>query len=305
LRASRAIGLYAVAVILLGALLAPWLFWGVQRLTTQQPPAAWSFATYPFHRIFDRSVMIVALAGLWPLLRAVGFRSWRELGYARARGWWRHLLGGWALGVASFALIILVIVAMGSRSLHFDKTAGQMAGAALRYLLAGVAIALIEETLFRGALQGALQRGMRIAPAVVLASAVYSAMHFLKPMGVNIPANQVGWDSGFTCLAGIVSQALLQRDVLVEFVTLFLAGCVLGLAYARTGALYLPIGLHAGWVLANESARFLGARGATVHVVAWPMLALLLLVIARLCRTTFKPLRALEPSGSGPGARLT
>jgi hypothetical protein len=302
LRAPRAIGLYAVAVILLGALFAPWLFWGVQRLSSQ-PPAAGSFAAYPFHRIFDRAVMIVAFAGLWPLLRAVGFRSWSDLGYARARGWWRHALGGWAVGVASFALIIIVIVAMGSRTPHFDKTAGQMAGAALHFLLAGIAIALIEETLFRGALQGAFQRGMRVAPAVVLSSVVYSAMHFLKPTGVNIPANQVGWESGFTCLAGIVSQSLLQRDILVEFVTLFLAGGVLGLAYAKTGALYLPIGLHAGWVLANESARFVEVRGTTENIAAWPILALLLVVIARLCRTTFKPLRAPEPSGSGRGAR--
>ena len=289
-------------MILLGALFAPWLFWAVQRFAPQMAFTRF-LATYPFHRIFDRSVLIVALAGLWPLLRVLGFRSWSDLGYVRARGWWRQVLAGWALGVGSFALIIIVIVAMGSRSLHFDKPAGQMAGAALHFLLAGIAIALIEETLFRGALQGAFQRGMPVALAVVLSSAVYSAAHYLKPLAVNIPASQVRWTSGFTCLAGIVSQSYLQRGILVEFVTLFLAGCVLGLAYARTGALYLPLGLHAGWVLANESARWLGARGATEHVAAWPMLGLLLLVIARLCRTTFKPLGTGKPSGSGRGAR--
>ena len=302
--ASRAIGLYAVAVILLGALFAPWLFWGVQQMSGQ-PPAPGSFATYPFHRIFDRSVMIIAFAGLWPLLRAIGIRSWSDLGYAGTRGWAQHVVGGWALGIVSFVSIVAILVAMGSRSVHLDRPAGQFAAAAFHFLLAGIAIALIEETLFRGALQGALQRGMPAVFAVVVSSVVYSALHFLKPNSVNIPTNQVEWYSGFSCLVGVVSQSYAQRDILVAFVSLFLAGCVLGLAYSRTGALYLPIGLHAGWVLANESARWLGARGTTEHIVAWPMLGLLLLVVARLCRTTFKPLCAPVPSGSGRAAPST
>ena len=98
---------------------------------------------------------------------------------------------------------------------------------------------------------------MNVCAAVILASAIYSALHFVKPNRVNIPADQVTWSSGLTCLGGIVSRSLGQRNVLVGFVTLFLAGCILGLAYLRTKALYLPIGLHAGWVLANEFARWL------------------------------------------------
>ena len=304
MRASRAIGLYVVAVILLGALFAPWLFWAVQRWAAQLSVAQ-PLVAYPFRRVFNRSIMIVALAALWPLLRAIGFRSWSDLGYPRTRGWWRHALLGWALGAGSLALVIIATVAWGSRSLRLDRPAGQMAAVTLHFLLAGILIALIEETCFRGALQGALQRGMSAVLAVVLASAVYSALHFLKPNGVSIPADQVAWNSGFTCLRGIVSQSYRLTDDLVAFVTLFLAGCVLGLAYAKTGALYLPIGLHAGWVLANESARWLKAGAIIEDVATWPMLVLLFVLIARLCRTTFKPLRAPGPSGSGPAARST
>jgi membrane protease YdiL (CAAX protease family) len=302
LRTSRAIPLYAVAVIFLGTLLAPWLFWAVQRLAAQTS-APQSLAAYPFRRVFNRSVMIVALAGLWPLLRAIGFRSWSDLGYAPSRDWWRHVLGGLALGTGSLTLVIMLTIVWGRHYLHFDKPVGQMPGVALHFLLAGLLIALYEETFFRGALQGAFQRGMNVVVAVILASGIYSALHFLKPDGVNIPANQVAWTSGFTCLRGIVSQPFRQEDVLIAAVTLFLAGCVLGLAYVKTGALYLPIGLHAGWVLANESARWLKAGTIIEDMATWPMLVVLLVVIARLCRTTFKPLREPGHSNSGPAAR--
>jgi uncharacterized protein len=294
LRASKAIGLYAVAVIVLGALFAPWLFWAIRPVVT-----------YPFHRIFDRSVMIVGFVGLWPLLNALGLYSGSDLGYGRSDNWWRQALAGLALGIGSLALVIVVSIARESRSVPFDKSAVEMATAALHFLVAGTIVALIEETFFRGVLQGAWQRTMKPVLAVVLASVVYSAVHFLKPSGVNIPMDQVAWDSGFKCLAWIASQSFHSGDVLVPFVTLFLVGCVLGLAYVKTGALYLSIGLHAGWVLANEFARWLGGGSVIEYAACWPMLVVLLVLIAWLCPTKSKPLRSPEASDSGPAARST
>jgi len=304
LRTSKAIGLYAVAVVLLGALLAPWLFWTLQALAAHVPSIG-SLARQPFHRIFDRAILIVAFAGLWPFLRSAGLGTWSDLGYVKARGGWGQALAGFALGLGSFALLIVIEVAMGSRSVSFDKSAAQMTGAVLRYLATGIVVALIEETFFRGALQGALQRGMNVVAAVILASVVYSALHFVKPTHVIIPADQVTWSSGWTCLSGSVTRSVGERDVLVGFVTLFLAGCILGLAYARTRALYLSIGLHAGWVLANEFARWLGAYQIIEDKAAWPVLAALLALIAWLCRNKLKPLHPPGPSSSGGGAPAT
>jgi membrane protease YdiL (CAAX protease family) len=304
LRTSKAIGLYAVAVVLLGALFAPWLFWALQALAGHIP-AFGSLARQPFHRIFDRALLIVAFVGLWPLLRYAGFRSWGDVGYVKARGWWRHVLLGFVLGLGSLALVIAVTVLLGTRTLNADKSAGQMLGAFLRYLLTGIVVALIEETFFRGALQGAFQRGMKVGAAVILASVIYSALHFVKPSRVIIPPDQVTWSSGFTCLGGVASRSFGERDVLVGFVTLFLAGCILGLAYARTKALYLSIGLHAGWVLANEFARWLGAGRIIEDKLSWVVLAVLLVLVAWLCRNKLKPLRDPGPSRSGGVALST
>jgi len=302
LRASRAIGLYFAAVILLGALLAPWLFWAVQ-VVAPRVNALHVYATYPFHRIFDRAIMLVALAGLWPLLRVVGLPHWSDIGYVRARGWWRHALAGYILGVATLTVMIALIAFFGSHRLVFTKPSGQMASAAVKFFFVGVAVAVIEETFFRGALQGALQRRVNVAAAVALASAMYSVVHFLKPSGVLIPANEVTWTSGGKCLAWIVTQSMRQPGVAVQFVSLFLVGSVLGLAYAKTEALYLPIGLHAGWVLVNEFMRWSATVDVTQDVASWPMLVVLLVLMVWLCRTTFKPLRGPGLSSSGRGAR--
>ncbi|HUI06023.1 MAG TPA: CPBP family intramembrane glutamic endopeptidase [Verrucomicrobiae bacterium] len=304
MRASKAIGLYAGAVVVLGALSAPWLFWAVQWLAAEVPLARW-LGAYPFRRVFSRALMIVAFAGLWPLLRNVGIRSWNTLGYASAAAWWKHVLIGFAIGLGSLVIALAVSVALGERSVALDRSAGEIVGAMLRYALVGVVVALIEETFFRGALQGVFQREMNVVVAVILASLIYSALHFLRPHGAGIAAEDVRWSSGFACLAELVTRSFAGRDVLISFVTLFLAGCILGLAYAKTGALYLSIGLHAGWVLANESARWLGAGKIVEDVIAWPVLALLLVLVQWLCSAKLKPLGVSEPSNSGRGARST
>ena len=260
---------------------------------------------YPFHRIFNRSVMIVALAGLWPLLRNLGVRSWSEVGYVRTGGWWKHVLIGFALGLSSLVIAVGISIVCGARSLDHDRSVGEMTGAVFRYILTGILVALIEETFFRGGLQGAFQRGMNVITAIILASAIYSVLHFLKPTGVRIPVQEVNWNSGFMCLAGSVTRSFAERDVLISLLTLFLAGCVLGLAYAKTRALYLSIGLHAGWVFTNEFARWLGAGKIIEDVITWPVLALLLVLIGWLCRTKLKPLVVSESSVSGHGALST
>ena len=304
MRASKAIGLYFAAVILAGAALAPWLFWTVQQLA-HRLPALQGYATYPFHRVFDRSILLVALAGLWPLLRTLGFRFWSDAGYVRSPRWWRHVLTGFVIGIGSLTVLIAFLIILRGHRLTITRTPAQMTGAVVRFFLAGGVIALIEETLFRGALQGALQRRLNVALAVVVTSTVYSAVHFLKPNGVNISADQVTWASGGKCLVWIVTQSMRQKGMAIQFVSLFLAGCVLGLAYARTKALYLSIGLHAGWVVANEFMRWLATLDVTQDVASWPMLVALLVLMVWLCPTIFKPLRGPGSSSSGPAVRST
>ena len=79
MRPLRALVIYIVVVFVGGALLAPWLYWLAQAFAHSFP----KIAAEPFNRFVDRSLLILALAGLWPLLRALGVTSWREAGVVR------------------------------------------------------------------------------------------------------------------------------------------------------------------------------------------------------------------------------
>lgn len=283
MRPAKAIAGYAVAVTALGALLSPWVFWLVHP----------RFTDAPFRRVFDRVILGVALAGLWPLLRTLGIRSWRELGYVRAAAWWRHAIAGLVLGIASFAIAGGLLVMLQLRSFATPVgTAIQLGG----FLFAGVAVAIIEETFFRGGLQSAIQRGTNQRIAIIVTSIVYSVVHFLKPKGAGITAADVNWLSGLEYLGRVFARSGQAPGVAVGFVTLWLAGCVLGLAFARTRALYLPMGVHAGWVFTLKSYAWLtdangprtwwGGAALVDNVLVWPVLGLVLW----LCWKKLKPL---------------
>ena len=68
--------------------------------------------------------------------------------------------------------------------------------------------------------------------------------------------------------------------VLAGFTTLFFIGVILAHARLRTRSLWLPIGLHAGWILANSVFNKIAHR----EIVALPWLGKSLLIgIVPLC----------------------
>jgi hypothetical protein len=278
MKAIRAIALYLLVVIVLGALLAPWLFAAVHATGND-----W-LVRQPFKRVFSRALLIVALIGLWPLLRGVGYTSWGQVGYRRVPGWWRQLGWGFGLGLLSLAVAVALSIGVGHRSLA--PLPGLMGTLSLlgKLLLTAGLVAVIEETFFRGGLQGALQRGMPWLVAVVVASAIYSVVHFLRSKDADIARDAVVWSSGFTYLGRVLTRSFAHPDFAVGFTSLFLAGGILGWAYAKTGTLYLSIGLHAGWVLANEFVRELRGGKIIEDWLTWPALLALGVLIAWLCR---------------------
>src|ERR1043166_5927627 len=173
LRPAMAIAIYAVGVVVLSALVAPWAF----ILVHPHLPKV------PFHRVFDRVLLVVSLTGLWPLLRALGLRSWRELGFPRVDTWWRNAVTGYAVGIASFVAAGALLIALGERSFDADLSAGALVIQVLKFAATGIVVAIVEETFFRGGVQSALQRGFGTITALIVTSAIYSAVHFLKPKG--------------------------------------------------------------------------------------------------------------------------
>ena len=66
MRPLRALVIYLVVVFIGGSSLAPWLYRLAQSFAHSFPQAAHA----PFHRFMDRSFLVFAMAGLWPMLRS-------------------------------------------------------------------------------------------------------------------------------------------------------------------------------------------------------------------------------------------
>ncbi len=154
MRPFWALVIYLAAVFLGGALLAPWLY----ALTPYFAQAFPGLAQAPFHRFLDRSFLLIALAGLWPLLRALGATSAGALGLAPIYGQSKNLLSGLLLGALSLGAVAAFTLGLGGRAWLPGVTAHQIVGTLFRAAGTAVVVAVLEEILFRGGAFGGLRR---------------------------------------------------------------------------------------------------------------------------------------------------
>ena len=241
MRPVRALVIYIAVVFIGGALLAPWL-WQLAQLFSNSFP---HIAGAPFHRFLDRSFLILALVGLWPLLRALGATAWHEIGLVPPYGHWKKLFGGMLLGFLSLAAVAVIALCLGGRGMAQDLTAHKLVGGISSAVGTAAVVAILEEILFRGGVFGGLRRVLFWPIALLISSAIYAIVHFLQRVEL---AGPVGWNSGLVLLPQKLGGFADIHALVPGFFSLTLVGVLLGLAYQRTGNLYFSIGLHAGWI---------------------------------------------------------
>src|SRR5581483_10714672 len=269
MRPLRALLVFVLVVFVGGALLAPWLYW----LTQAIAPGS-HLAGSPFHRFVNRSLLGLALIGIWPLLRSLGARSWREVGLVNPAGEWRRVASGFALGFGS-----LSAAELGRKLLGAAGTA--------------VIVSVLEEILFRGAIFGGLRRIWDWRFALLLSSAIYAIVHFMESARLSGP---VTWTSGLELLPRMLRGFADWQTVIPGFFNLTLAGSLLALAYQRTGNLYLSMGLHAGWIFWLKSYGMVTSTVPGAHswffgtdklIDGWLALLVLAFALAVLVRLPF------------------
>jgi membrane protease YdiL (CAAX protease family) len=247
---------YLVAVILLGALLAPPFYWGAQWLAGHGILRA--LADFKFQKFFDRAAMIAALLLLWPTIRWLDVKGWRDLGLEPDLRWGRHFATG-------FAIAGLAVAAMGWAYVEFGIYRFRPEGAwgKLPLLaLTAITVAVIEESLFRGAILGLLRRSLRPYVALFWVSALFAIVHFLKP-DESFNPETIGWLTGFAMIPHAFHQFAEPQTLLAGFTTIFALGWLCGEAALRTRALWMSIGLHAGVVFVKMSFSVLTKRRET------------------------------------------
>jgi hypothetical protein len=260
---ARSLLLYLAIILVAGALLAPWLYWLAHSLAGHLPGLDRA-TREPFYRYVTRAMLLVALAGLWPMLRLLGVHSWSAAGLVPGVQW-RRLGLGFALGFGSLALLAALAVGCGARDWR-SGMGGRLATELAGVTLTAAIVSIVEEVIFRGAIFNALKRAYSLRAALWGSSGLYALSHFLQRTE---QPQTIEWHTGLTVLARMLGGLADPMLLVPGFLTLALAGLILALALHRTGALYLSIGLHAGWIFWQKAYNLLTRPAADAAPGFW------------------------------------
>jgi uncharacterized protein len=296
LNAPGKIVLYFIAVFFFGALLAPPLFWAVQAAkgaaesrgwiyyeTREKPakkgdrprkdaaremetktrgPLRWLDAG--FGKIADRATIFAAVVLLIPLFRSLRIRSTAELGLQPNPFRVRDFLVAYAIAVGLMSLLAFILLRMGIYGLKQPTPWAHLWPPAV----SGLAVAFLEEWIFRGAFLGTFRRSMKPWPALAAVSALFAFVHFIQPRE-RPELNFVHWWSGFELLPHRFESFAEPGLVFGGFVTLFCFGWVCGWTTLRTRGLAMAMGFHAGMVLGKFGFNRIAERNDSRDLLPW------------------------------------
>lgn len=249
------ISLYVAVSILMGALLAPPLFWAGRSLYEAGVFKGGRILGLDLHdelrraglaRYLNRAMLASALAALWPLILWLGTRPREFLQLHPNPRRFAHLSTGFVL--AAGGLLLLGWGLCAGRVFGLDSKAPPLIQVILTALLSALSVGFLEEFFFRGCILGLALRTSPKLAALAFSSLFFAAVHFLKPPESLPLPGPVTWTSGFWLVGQIFAQFGNPVFILAEFSTLFLVGWVLGYTRLKTHSLWAAIGLHSGWV---------------------------------------------------------
>lgn len=258
----RAFGLF-LALFVIAGVIGACLAYPAYELTS-------TFAGWAFHRVAGRVAMLVLAAELVWFCRRLGLRTRQDFGYGLGR---RRFIGqslAWGLiGMGTAALGAVFLLATGLRVVNPDFVPGaaNLGRLLLLGLSSGIAVALIEETVMRGAMHTAIQRESGPWAAALLTAPLFAALHFFAK--VHIPPADVRWSSGFVLLARSFAPLANFSGVYDAFLSWLAVGLLLSYTRVLTGNIAVAIGLHAGWVVVLRMLQEATARGTTPAYAGW------------------------------------
>jgi membrane protease YdiL (CAAX protease family) len=206
--------------------------------------------TWAFHRVAGRVAMLLFALGLIWLCRRLNLRTKSDFGYGLP---WRRFLGQslfWGvLGVATAAAGAAFLLGDGLRiqAPGFSPTVTAIGRLVAIGLGSGIAVALIEETVMRGAMHTAIQRETGPFTAALLTAPLFALLHFFAK--ARIPPEELSLGSGFELLRRSFAPLTHPAVVLDSFLAWTAVGLLLSMTRVLTGNIAVAIGLHAGWVL--------------------------------------------------------
>ncbi len=251
---------------MVGALLAPLLFWSAQSLAAH---GVFSFlARYDFETFFHRALLVAAVLLLWPFLRVSHVQRMADLSLTPNPRWGRDFVAGTVVSVVPLLCCGALLIAFHIYSFRHSFAWPRFG----KMLVASITVPFIEEAFFRGIVLGVLLRTGRKYIAIFAVSAIFAAVHFLK--APERTSAIVTWTSGFSSIAHAfdgIGDPMMMASALA---TLFFIGWILADARVLTHSLWLSIGLHAGWIFGSGAF----SRLARQQTLAFPWIGKNMLV---------------------------
>jgi membrane protease YdiL (CAAX protease family) len=186
------------------------------------------------------------------LLKRLGWRGWRDLGFSRdgnirARPGWSQLGRGLVFGLFTMGAVTVAMSAAGARMPEAARLWNLHPLSLATYALGALVVGFFEETLARGILFRVPSRIWGALTAALVGSVLFSLAHFVE-------TDPAAFDhvSYWTAVGAVLKSTLARPEISLDFtvraVNLALLGGVLCAFVARTGTTWFAIGAHSGWV---------------------------------------------------------
>ncbi len=202
-----------------------------------------------FDKVATRLFQLLALLAVLWIAKRRALTTRAAWGYGVPQSVWRtQALWGALAGIVSMLPVSVVMVLLGIRTIVPALDTIHILRALLAGLGSGLAVGFLEETFFRGLMQGAVLRELkRPWIGLLLIALIYAALHFLAR--VRIPPEAVTWHSGLDLFTGVAAQFAAPSTIGDAFLSLTAVGIFLGLVTQWSGSIAWAVGLHAGWVM--------------------------------------------------------
>jgi membrane protease YdiL (CAAX protease family) len=242
-------GLWLLALLYFGSLFAATLLsLAAWRITHYLDPEATGYlANKPYPRFFDRSRWLCVLLLLPYLFWQCRISSFKAVGFAKPI---LSTIGLWfAYGVGMIVIIYGGSLALGAIQLRPEASFSNALGNIDDAILAGIAIGLLEEIVFRGLVFRMFYTAIAPISAIIASSAFFAILHFRaspNELGLIAPGD-VGIAEGLSIAWETIASLVTQFDF-TYLAAIFLVGILLHQTFLLKGNLWACASLHAGWV---------------------------------------------------------
>ncbi len=208
-------------------------------------------------KYFNYATLISGLLVSVLYLKSYQLLSCKAFGYHGEKSQFlKNLCNGFFYGILIMLSIEILLLSLGLHQL--DKTRPYSLDAILLLLLkavlTGLVVAVLEESIFRGALFTGLYKKTGAVISVLSSSMLYAMVHFIR-----YPEPSSGTDINWLTGVNLLPNALLglsQWSIIDYFLTLFIFGVLLGLLRLRYQNIAVCIGVHAGVVMLIKIVKY-------------------------------------------------